>query len=200
MWQRIKQFKWWIASGGVAVLGFVAWQVPVARAQLRTISSALVGGGPPVTIVTDEGKTAELSERLGTLEAELVALKQARVGDADLIKKLQIDYQAAIAETAAAHDTFVKEAAQVEKTINIQATNTTTANTTTTSTKTSGKISLNHATLAQLDSLPGIGPSYAQRIIDYRTEHGGFKSINELEDIKGIGPATIEKIRDLVEL
>jgi competence protein ComEA len=61
------------------------------------------------------------------------------------------------------------------------------------------KINLNTATLAELDSLPGIGPVLAQRIIDYREEHGPFQSVDELLNVKGIGSELLEKIRDLVE-
>ena len=59
-------------------------------------------------------------------------------------------------------------------------------------------IPINTATAAQLDALPGIGPALAQRIIDYRTEHGPFTSIDDLTKIRGIGPALMEKIRAFV--
>jgi len=64
----------------------------------------------------------------------------------------------------------------------------------------SGKININTATAAQLDSLPGIGPVYAGRIVEYRDSHGGFKSINEIENVKGIGPETFEKFRDKITI
>jgi competence protein ComEA len=61
------------------------------------------------------------------------------------------------------------------------------------------KINLNTATLEELDSLPGIGPVLAQRIIDYRQTYGPFQSVDDLLRVQGIGPALLEKIRDLVE-
>ncbi len=60
------------------------------------------------------------------------------------------------------------------------------------------RVNLNHATLAQLDTLPGVGPVLAQRIIDYRTKHGGFKSVNDLRQVDGIGEETFARLKDLV--
>lgn len=51
-----------------------------------------------------------------------------------------------------------------------------------------GLVNINTADLAQLDTLPGIGPATAQKIIDYRLVHNGFKSINEINNVSGIGP------------
>jgi competence protein ComEA len=62
-----------------------------------------------------------------------------------------------------------------------------------------GKINLNNATFAELDSLPGIGPVLAKRIIDYRETNGPFQSVDDLLNVEGIGPSLLEKIRDLVE-
>src|SRR5215475_1223169 len=59
-------------------------------------------------------------------------------------------------------------------------------------------INLNSASAAELDTLPGIGPELAQRIIDYRTQHGAFHSIDELRNVSGIGDAKFAEIKDLV--
>ncbi len=61
-----------------------------------------------------------------------------------------------------------------------------------------GKININTATIAELDTLPGIGPSLAQRIVDYRTQNGDFKTIEELKQVRGIGDALFEQVKDLV--
>jgi competence protein ComEA len=59
-------------------------------------------------------------------------------------------------------------------------------------------VQLSTATLEQLDSLPGIGPVTAQKILDYRTKHGAFSSVDELDAVPGIGPARLDQLRDLV--
>ena len=60
------------------------------------------------------------------------------------------------------------------------------------------KVSLATATLEQLDALPGVGPVTAQKIVDYRTEHGPFRSVDDLDQVPGIGPTRVENLRDLV--
>ncbi len=61
-----------------------------------------------------------------------------------------------------------------------------------------GPVHLNSATLEQLDALPGVGPVTAQKIIDYRTQHGGFGSVDDLDAVPGIGPARLADLRPLV--
>lgn len=63
-----------------------------------------------------------------------------------------------------------------------------------------GKLSLNQATASDLDELPGIGPALSQRIVDYRTEIGSFRSVEELTEVSGIGPKLFAKIRDQLTL
>jgi competence protein ComEA len=62
---------------------------------------------------------------------------------------------------------------------------------------TPARISLSSASAAELDELPGVGPVTAQKIVDYRAAHGGFRSVDDLDAIPGIGPARIEQLRDL---
>jgi competence protein ComEA len=62
----------------------------------------------------------------------------------------------------------------------------------------SGPVHLSTATMEQLDALPGVGPVTAQKILDYRQEHGAFGSVDELDAVPGIGPARLEELRKLV--
>ncbi|WP_405872850.1 helix-hairpin-helix domain-containing protein [Streptomyces sp. NBC_00005] len=59
-------------------------------------------------------------------------------------------------------------------------------------------VALNTATVDQLDTLPGVGPVLAQHIIDYRTQHGGFRSVDELREVNGIGDRRFSDLRNLV--
>ena len=56
-------------------------------------------------------------------------------------------------------------------------------------------LNLNTATKDELVALSGIGPAKAQAILDYRVQHGGFKSVDELKDVKGIGARRFEKLK-----
>ena len=59
-------------------------------------------------------------------------------------------------------------------------------------------VNLNTATLEQLDTLDGVGPGIAQRIIDYREQHGGFRNVDELGEVPGIGDKRMATLRPLV--
>jgi competence protein ComEA len=61
-----------------------------------------------------------------------------------------------------------------------------------------GPVQLSTATLEQLDTLPGVGPATAQKILDYREKHGAFSSVDELDAVPGIGPKRLEQLRELV--
>ena len=60
-------------------------------------------------------------------------------------------------------------------------------------------LNINTASSEELQTLPNIGEQMAQRIIDYRTQHGSFASVDALQDVKGIGPKTMEKLRPFVD-
>jgi len=61
-------------------------------------------------------------------------------------------------------------------------------------------VKINTASVEDLDTLEGVGPAIAQRIIDYRTENGGFKSVEEIKLVPGIGDKMFEKIKNEIQL
>ena len=65
---------------------------------------------------------------------------------------------------------------------------------------TAAPISLNTATPEQLDQLDGVGPATAQKILAWRKEHGGFRSVDDLKQISGIGPKRFEALKDKVRM
>jgi len=70
--------------------------------------------------------------------------------------------------------------------------------TTSSSVQPTGKVNINTATAEELDTLPGIGPAIAQRIIEYRQANGTFQSIEEIKNVSGIGDKLFERLKDLI--
>ena len=62
------------------------------------------------------------------------------------------------------------------------------------------RVSINTGSIKDLDTLPGIGPSLAKRIVKYRETHGKFQSLNDLTKVSGIGPTQLRKLKNLIYL
>lgn len=62
------------------------------------------------------------------------------------------------------------------------------------------RLNLNTATVAELELLPGIGPGRARKIVEHRAAHGPFLTVDELKAVRGLGPATIQRITPLLEI
>ncbi|MGM0380892.1 MAG: ComEA family DNA-binding protein, partial [bacterium] len=63
-----------------------------------------------------------------------------------------------------------------------------------------GKVNINRASAEELEQLPGVGVTYAERIVEYRSKHGSFSSLDELTRVSGIGPVTVSKLRSEAEI
>ena len=66
--------------------------------------------------------------------------------------------------------------------------------------KSNDLVNINTATKEELDTLPGVGPATAEKILNYRQEHGNFQSIEELKNVKGIGEAKFNKLQDKISI
>lgn len=64
----------------------------------------------------------------------------------------------------------------------------------------SSAVNINTASVDELDKLPGVGPSLAKRIVEYRNKNGQFSSVEELDNVSGIGPSKLESLKDLVTI
>jgi competence protein ComEA len=62
------------------------------------------------------------------------------------------------------------------------------------------QLNINTATAVELEALPGIGPSLAEKIVEHREDNGLFNSVEELLDVSGIGPAKLDQLRDLIRI
>jgi comEA protein len=61
-------------------------------------------------------------------------------------------------------------------------------------------ININKASIEELDTLPGVGPATAQKILDYRTQNGPFPNIQAIDNVSGIGPAKYSQIKDMISI
>ena len=131
-----------------------------------------------------EDRISNYESRISYLEEELSDIKTS-----------DVTVEPTPAETPPAPQTDTGSVAGAETPTETPKTTTTTKSTTPV-----GKININTASAGQLDALPGIGPAYAGRIIDYRNANGGFKSIEEVQNVKGIGPKTFDKMKDMITI
>ncbi len=195
-------------AAALATVAMLGWPEQ-ARSTLHMAKVFIVGSDEPATNVTSQppaspvpsiSPTDVLLEKITALEkrqhdvaAEVATLKTQ-------LQSAQGDYQAALHEVATHNDLLEQKSSELSAALeNIGLAPLATKETIHT-TQASKKVNINTADVAALMTLPGIGQSYAERIIAYRTEHGPFTSIDELDNVSGIGQATIAKLRDAVTI
>lgn len=149
----------------------------------------------------------QAQERIADLETNVAGLQKQLEADRQDRLSLVTEFQKAQSEVAKTNDALVKQAQKLNdlsKQISVAATSGRSASPIETSsgggTVSDGKVHINTATAAELDTLPGIGPSTAEKIIAYRQEHGLFASLEDLKNVSGISEATYAKLKDLIAL
>ncbi|MCC2631440.1 MAG: hypothetical protein K0S20_139 [Patescibacteria group bacterium] len=216
-----KECKWWVA-GAIAVFIFVGaiWFLPGVRAYaMNGLAAALPMNAEAEREQAEREK--KLGEKMKSLQDAVIALEAnsqknnegltmatARTGEVEtsirdvlqemsntdaLLAKQYKELQASIRRVN--QNVALANSIQLPDIIE----NTTPSDESPVPTQ-PGKINLNMATAAQLDELPGIGLTYANRIIEYREKNGNFKTLEGVMEVSGIGESLFAKIKDLITL
>ena len=178
-----------LAQAEVAV-GFAgdggATDIAVATATPKPISSKTSVPTPdlPTQLKQLQDETSQLEQRISNQEQQVAADHEANQNLADELKATVV--------TLTKTNTLLNEQGILPSTGN--------ATTSGATISTTNKVNINSAGLTQLEELPSIGASYAQRIIDYRTQKGPFTKIEDIENISGIKDAIFSKIKELIEV
>lgn len=184
------------AAGIIALTALGYWQYPNIARHVKSLVVRPVAGpaaepapATPLQLATMADLQAvqtELREVEQAVDAQRAQVQQAQEKAAEL----QGDLKDAVAAVLATNDRLQAQAAATASPAGggSQKMDGTTA--------LAGKVNLNTASLGQLETLPGIGATYAQRIIEYRAKNGPFKKIEDLEKVQGIGDATFAKLKD----
>jgi len=203
--------------GATLLLSLAVWFVPVLRGlaedgyfqgrhvmlgeQLPEVAKSVPS--PPPT--ADPLKT--LLERVNRLEAQVAGQSQQISRSQDAVASAQDQLKNATSEVAAGRALLQRRqtewlAALRQAGVSVDAADTSpidiTSSPVSDTPQDNGLININTATAVQLDALPGIGPTYAQRIVAYREKNGPYKSADDLLNVSGIGPATLAKFKDKV--
>ncbi len=184
-WRALHTDRRSSASGGAPVAARTAPDITVRRAAAAPAVVHVVGAvrRPGVYQLHEGQRVRDAVRRAGgaTAAADLQALNlAAKVADA---QQIVVPARAAVPTVGAGGAAAVEGGAPPAATAGPGPT---------------AKVNLNTATAEQLDTLDGVGPATAAKIIAYRTEHGGFRSIDDLGQVAGIGPKRLEALRDQV--
>lgn len=172
-----------VAVAAVALTGWVVWHGRAQPVDLVPAAPAVSSAPPALLVVDVVGKVRHPglvrlpagSRVADALAAAGGALPGASTDVLNLARKLVDGEQIVVGAPAAASPGAAGAAASP-----------------------GGPLNLNLATLDQLDALPGLGPVLAQRIVDWRTAHGAFASVDQLREVEGIGARRLESLRGLL--
>ncbi len=176
---------WLRAHYPIAVFGLLFLLAGSLAIWLWETGQLTTNTGEKTTLEVEVNALKALHEENNRLQAELVGLKEELVAMSAQVTETNAKIAGARTEAAPSTVAVASGAAS-----SISASSP--------ATPTTSKVNINTADLAQLETLPGIGPSKAQAIIDHRTANGPFKTPNELTNVKGIGEKTYESLASLI--
>jgi competence protein ComEA len=206
--KKVPSFAWY-ALGALAlcVVALGVWVVPISHSWVAS-QLGIEASNASVAVIPEAPTPAPqiaMSEQVKELSDKVTAFETARQGDLAQMAELKGEFQKAISEVGKTNDSLSAEAEKLNAiarsigvTNSVSTPSPQNAPSSVAPTTAPDLVNINTATAEQLDALPSIGPTYAKRIVDYRNAHGPFKSIDDLGEVSGIGPATLEKIRTLV--
>ncbi len=209
----------WLAVGALVALtaGVVLWQATSTAPTPLPAETAVDSTSEPVTRAEDKQSAAVPA----TESAEIVVHVAGAVKNPGVVRlppgsRVDDAVKAAGGFSAQADPDLVNlaqpledgvqvyvprkdEPVEVEKRVGaIEAGSLSTRTGTSRSERPADKVNLNTATAEQIENLPGIGPATARAIVEYRKQNGGFSSVDELIEVRGIGPKKLEQIRPFV--
>ena len=191
----------WVAAGLVLAL-LAAWYLSRSR------PTAVAAGEPAIATIAAAGQSPPSGRGAGRAGTPVVvdvsgAVKRPGVYRLTTEDRVEDALERAGGATRRADLSVINRASKLEDGRQILVPTRgkpapTTSTTTATPDTPTGPVNLNTATLEQLETLDGVGPATAQKIIDYREQHGGFTSVDELDQVSGIGEKRLAALRDHV--
>ena len=178
--------------------------VPSARAQANSLASSATASKPPATTTTSGPQYVDVK---GAVKQPGVYQVTATMRVADVLKlaqgmqpqadQSQVNLAAKVTDQQVIYVPVKGEKApSTAATSATSSTPTSSASTASSAGQTTGKINLNTADVAALQKLSGVGQKKAEKIIAYRQQHGGFKTVADLKNVSGIGAKTLAKFQD----
>ncbi|MDA0174830.1 helix-hairpin-helix domain-containing protein [Solirubrobacter taibaiensis] len=191
----------WVAAGLILAL-FAAWYLSRSR------PTAVAAGEPAVATIAAAGQSPPGGRGGGSAGTPVVvdvsgAVKRPGVYRLTTEDRVEDALKRAGGATRRADLSVINRASKLEDGRQIlvptrgKSASTPSATAATPATST-GPVNLNTATLEQLETLDGVGPATALKIVEYREQHGGFKSVDELDQVAGIGEKRLAALRDHV--